>query len=117
VPRTLTHAVPIPIPWAALQKQLPGISDAYVAPGASVLLAIQSKKDDPVSGEGQTVAVALYDFSGNKLGAKLLDLPATKILMAEWATGRFVQSWTESLSTLQAQGLPAVVVRVRAASK
>jgi hypothetical protein len=117
VPRTLTHATPLPIPWAALEKQLPGISDAYVAPGASVLLAVQSKKDDPVSEEGQTVAVALYDFSGNKLGAKLLGLPATKIVMAEWATGRFVQSWTESLSALQNQGLPAVVVKVRAASK
>jgi hypothetical protein len=117
VPRTLTHAVPIPIPWAALQKQLPGLSDAYLAPGASVLLAIQSKKDDPVPDESQTVAVALYDFSGNKLGAKLLDLPATKILMAEWATGRFVQSWTESLSTLQAHGLPAVVVTAGTAAK
>jgi hypothetical protein len=117
VPRTLTHANPLPIPWAALEKQLPGISDAYVAPGSSVLLAIQSKKGDPVSEEGQTVAVALFDFSGNKLGAKLLDLPATKIVMTEWATGRFVQSWTESLSTLQSQGLPAVAVKVRAASK
>jgi hypothetical protein len=117
VPRTLTHANPLPIPWAALEKQLPGISDAYVAPGSSVLLAIQSKNGDPVSEEGQTVAVALYDFPGNKLGAKLLDLPATKIVMAEWATGRFVQSWTESLSTLQSQRLPAVVVKVRAASK
>lgn len=117
VPRTLTHAAPLPLPWAALEKQLPGISDAYVAPGASVLLAIQSTKGDAVSEEGQTVAVALYDFSGNKLGAKLLDLPATKIVMAEWATGRFVQSWTESLSALRTQGLPAVVVKLRAASK
>jgi hypothetical protein len=117
VPRTLTHAAPLPLPWAALEKQLPGISDAYAAPGASVLLAIQSTKGDPVSEEGQTVAVALYDFSGNKLGAKLLDLPATKIVLAEWATGRFVQSWTESVSALRTQGLPAVVVKLRAASK
>jgi hypothetical protein len=117
VPRTLTHAVPLPMPWAALEKQLPGISDAYVAPGASVLLAIQSTKNDPVSDESQSVAVGLFDFSGNKIGAKLLELPATKIVMAEWATGRFVQSWTESLSVLQTQGLPAVVVKVRAASK
>jgi hypothetical protein len=58
----------------------------------------------------------LFDFSGNKLGAKLLELPAAKIVMAEWATGRFVPSWTKSLSALQAQGLPAVVVKVRAAS-
>lgn len=117
VPRALTHAIPLPIPWSELEKQLPGISDAYLAPGASVLLAIQSKKGDLVPEEGQTVAVALYDFSGNKLGAKLLDLRPSKVVMAEWATGRFVQSWTESLSALQTQGLPAVVVRNRAASK
>jgi hypothetical protein len=117
VPRTLTSAVPLPVPWVALEKALPGISDAYVALGAFVLLTIQSKKDDPVSKQGQTVAVALYDFSGNKLGAKLLDLPAAQIVMAEWATGRFVQSWTKSLSAVQAQGLPAAVVKVRAASE
>lgn len=117
VPRTLTHAIPLPIPWAALEKQLPGISDAYVAPGASVLLAIHSRKGDPVSEEGQTVAVALFDFSGNKLSAKLLDLPAGKIVMAEWATGRFVQTWTDSLSELQAHGLPGAVVKLRGASK
>jgi hypothetical protein len=58
----------------------------------------------------------LYDFSGSKLGAKLLELPAKKIVMAEWAMGRFVQSWTESLSALQTQGLPAAVVKTRAAS-
>jgi hypothetical protein len=116
VPRTLTHAVAFPIPWNELEKELPGISDAYIAPGASVLLAIQSTKGDAVSEEGQTVAVALFDFSGNKLGAKLLELPAARIVMAEWTTGRFVPSWTKSLSALQAQGLPAVVVKVRAAS-
>lgn len=117
VPRTLTHAIPHPIRWTALESQLPGISDAYVAPDASVLLAIQSKRGDPGSEEPQIAAVALFDFSGNKLGAKLLDLPPTKIIMAEWATGRFVQSWTESLSALQSQGLPAAIIKLGSPSK
>jgi hypothetical protein len=117
VPRTLTHAIPHPIRWTALESQLPGISDAYVAPDASVLLAIQSKRGDPRSEEPQIAAVALFDFSGNKLGAKLLDLPPTKIIMAEWATGRFVQSWTESLSALQSQGLPAAIIKLGSPSK
>jgi hypothetical protein len=115
VPRTLTHAIPLPIPWATLEKQLPGISDAYVAPGASVLLVIQANKEPPTQ-EYRTVSVALYDFSGNKLGAKLLELPATKVVMAEWATGRFVESWSESLSALHSQGLPAAVIKLRAPS-
>jgi hypothetical protein len=116
VPRTLTHAIPLPIPWAALEKQLPGISDAYIAPGGSVLLAIQSKKGAPISEESQTVSVALFDFSGSKLGAKLLDLPPTRIVMAEWAAGRFVQSWTESLSALRSRGLAAAVIKLRVPS-
>jgi hypothetical protein len=103
-------------PWTAPETQLPGISDAYAPPGASVLLAIQSKKSDANFKEPQIVAVALFDFSGNKLGAKLLDLPPAKIVMAEWATGRFVQSWTESLSALQSQALPATIIKLRAAS-
>jgi len=116
VPRSLTHATPLPIPWTALEAQLPRISDAYVPPGASVLLAIQSKKVDPNSEVTQIVSVTLFDFSENKLGAKLLDLAPTQIVMAEWATGRFVQSWTESLSALQSRGLPAATIKLRAAS-
>ena len=116
VPRSLTHAIPLPITWTALETQLPGISDAYVPPGASVLLAVQSKKSNTNFEEPPIVSVALFDFSGNKFGAKLLDLPPTKIVMAEWATGRFVQSWTESLSALQSQGLPAATIKLRAAS-
>ena len=116
VPRSLTHAIPLPITWTALETQLPGISDAYVPPGASVLLAVQSKKSNTNFEEPPIVSVALFDFSGNKLGAKLLDLPPTQIVMAEWATGRFVQSWTESLSALQSRGLPAATIKLRAAS-
>jgi hypothetical protein len=117
VPRTLTQAIPLPIPWAALEKQLPGISDAYLAPGGSALLAIQSEKGDPVTDQGETIAVALFDFSGNKLGAKLLDLPPAKIVMVQWATGRFVPSWTESVSALQAQRLGPATIKVRVESK
>jgi hypothetical protein len=113
VPRSLTHATPLPIPWAAVETQLPGISDAHVPPGTSVLLAVQSKKNNANFEEPPIVSVALFDFSGNKLGAKLLDLPPTKIVMAEWATGRFVQSWTESL---QFQELRAATIKLRAAS-
>jgi hypothetical protein len=110
VPRLLTHAASLPVPWSALEKQLPGISDAYLSPSGSTLLAIVSKQD-PHPRQSQVVSVALFDFSGNKLGAKLLDLPTSDIVMAEWATGRYVQSWTDSLRALQTHGLPALVIR------
>lgn len=111
VPRSLTHAIPLPISWAALERQLPGISDAYVSPGASILLAVSSDKDASPDNP-RIVSVALFDFSKNTVGQKLLDLPPSKIVLAEWATGRFVQSWTDSLTALQSKGLPAVVIKV-----
>jgi len=112
VPHSLTHATPLPISWAALEKQLPGISDAYVSPGASVLLTVNFDKDSSLANP-RIVSVALFDFSKNTVGPKLLDLPPSKIVMAEWATGRFVQSWTDSLTALQSKGLPAVTIKVR----
>jgi hypothetical protein len=110
VPRSLTHAATLPVAWPALEKQLPGISDAYLSPSGSILLAIVSKQNAHPR-QSQVISVALFDFSGNKLGVKLLELPPGDIVMAEWATGRYVQSWTDSLSTLQSRGLPAPVVR------
>ncbi|HEY6269525.1 MAG TPA: hypothetical protein VIX11_14570 [Candidatus Acidoferrum sp.] len=111
VPRSLTHAVPLPVPWSALRKQLPDLADAYVSPGASVLLALQSKQD-PNSHVIQILSVALFDFSGNKLGPKLLELPPTDLVMVEWATGRFISSWTDSLTALQSHGLPSPSFKV-----
>ena len=112
VPRTLTHAVPAPIPWDALEKQLPGVTDAYLSPDSSVLLATRSK-EDPISHWVQTDYVRLFDFSGNKLGTMLLELPPGTIVMAEWATGRFVQSWTDTLTAIATRGLPAPIFKVR----
>jgi hypothetical protein len=106
VPRSLTHTAPLPIPWPALEKQLPGISDAYLSPSGSILVAIVSAQKPQ-----RVVSITLFDFSENKLGAKLLDLPPGDVVMAEWATGRFVQSWTDTLTALKSHGLPAVVVK------
>jgi hypothetical protein len=111
VPRSLTHAVPLPVPWSALKKQLPDLADAYVSPGGSVLLSLQSKQD-PNSHVIQILSVALFDFSGNRLGPKLLELPPTDLVMVEWATGRFISSWTDSLTALQSHGLPSPTFKV-----
>ena len=95
-----------------------GVSEVCEPQGGNTYkeIWVQSKKSNANFEEPPIVSVASFDFSGNKLGAKLLDLPPTKIVMAEWATGRFVQSWTESLSVLRSQGLPAATVKLRVAS-
>jgi len=105
VPRSLTHGAPLPVPWLALKKQLPAISDAYVSPSGSILVAILSAQNPE-----RVVSIALFDFSKNKLGSKLLELPAGDVVMTEWATGRFVQSWTDTLTALKSHGLPTVVL-------
>jgi hypothetical protein len=116
VPRSLTHAVPLPVPWSALEEGLPGISDVYFSPDTSVVLAIQSAPG-PASDESHVTSVGLFDFSGGRIGRKLLGLPAADIIMAEWATGRFVKGWTDSLTALQARGLPAPVLKLNVQSR
>jgi hypothetical protein len=111
VSRSVTHAGPLPASWAALQKQLPNLADAYVSPDGSVLLAFQSGQETG-SHLVQILSVALYDYSAGKVGAKLLDLPLSDLVMVQWATGRFVQSWTDSLTKLQSRGLPAPIFKV-----
>jgi hypothetical protein len=113
VPRSLTHAIPLLVPWSSLEEELPGISDAYFSPDGSVVLAIRSAPG-PASDESHVTSVGMFDFSGGKIGRKLLDLPAGDVIMAEWASGRFVQNWTESLTALQARGLRAPVLEIKA---
>jgi hypothetical protein len=112
VPSSLTHAASLPIPWPALEKQLAGISDAYFSPGDSVVLAVSSAPNAR-SCDAHATSVALFDFSGGKIGQKILDLPACSIVTAEWATGRFVKAWADSLTALQAHGLPAPILKLR----
>ena len=74
------------------------------------MLAIQATQPGTFE-QPRLTAVALYAFFGGKIGEKLLDLPPTKVVMAEWATGRFVENWTKTLTGIQATGLPAAVTR------
>jgi hypothetical protein len=116
VPRSLTHAAPLPFPWMELEKQVPNVLDAYVSPGTALVLAVVSKNDPHPTGS-QVASLALYDLSENKLGAKLLDIPPGEVVMAEWATGRFVQSWTDSLGAVQSRGLAPATVKPAVAAK
>jgi hypothetical protein len=111
VPRSVTHAAPLPVSWATLEKELPGLTDAYISPDGSVLLAIVSREDNSTH-RWEIAAVQLFDFSAHELGPKLLELPPNDVVMAEWATGRFIKSWTDSLRALASHGLPAPVYEV-----
>jgi hypothetical protein len=116
VPRSVTHATPPPVAWGELQKQMPGIWDAYFSPNGSVILAIQATQPETFE-QPRITTVALYAFSGGRIGEKLLDLPPTKIVMVEWATGRFVENWTRTLEEVQTKGLPVTAVQVDETAK
>ena len=116
VPRSMTHGAPLGIPWSDLEKQLPGIWDAYLSPEGSVLLAIRGKQV-PVTDDYQVDAITLFDFSSKKIGEKLLEIPGSKIVMAEWATGRYVQAWSETFTSLKSRGLPSPIQKVQQAPK
>ncbi len=116
VPRTLTHTASLSVPWSDLEKQLPGIWDAYLSPDGSVLLAVQGKQA-PVTNEYQAETLTLFDFSSKKIGEKLLEIPGSKVVMGEWATGRYVQAWNETLTLLQSRGLPSPIQKVQQAPK
>ena len=81
-----------------------------------MLLAIQGKQA-PVTNEYQADTVTLFDFSKKKIGEKLLEIPSSKIVMVEWATGRYVQTWSETLTLLQSRGLPSPIQKVQQAPK
>jgi hypothetical protein len=105
VSHALTHAAPLPISWAQLEQPLPGVSDAYASPDGSVLVAIQSK-EDVTNHQWRVSSIGVFGFSGNKVGAKLFDLPPSGIVMVEWATGAYVDKWTEVLSGFEKRGSP-----------
>jgi len=111
VPRALTHAAPLSIPWVELEKELPGVSDAYVSPDGSLLVAIQST-ENAANHQWRVSSVGVFEFSGNKVGAKLLDLPRADIVMVEWAGGPYVDKWTDELSGFEKRGLPRPSVTV-----
>ncbi len=111
VPRALTHAAPLSIPWAELEKELPGVSDAYASPDGSVLVAIQSKEDRS-NHEWRVSSIGIFDFSGNKVSAKFLDLPPTAIMMVEWATAAYVAKWADVLSGFEKRGVPRPLIAV-----
>lgn len=115
VPRSITHAAPLPVSWATLERKLSGLADAYISPDGSVLLTIVSKEDNSTH-QWEISGVRLFDFSRHEVGPKLLDLRPNEVVMAEWATGRFVQSFTDFLTALSAHGLPAPVSEVPDAS-
>jgi hypothetical protein len=111
MPRSLTGEPPLPA-WliSNLKKQSAknALLDAWISPEGSLLIQKRSEAS-PGTTAYQTKEVGVFDSSGEKIGTKMLDLPAHAIVMVQWATGRFVDQWLSALRAA-ANGLPASVM-------
>lgn len=78
------------IPWQTVKETVPSAIDAFTSPNRDIALIID--KD----------AIYIYPIRGELLENRLLQkIPLQQgeaVVMAEWATGPYVERWTEALS-------------------
>lgn len=104
LPIRLTGDIPTPIPWRPLRSKIEGIADAYVSPSSDLLIAVLHSE------------TSFYDLRGGVPGKLLLKLPASGIVMVQWAMGTHVPAWTAQIVDFAGQHLPEPVVRVKSSS-
>ena len=85
--------------WASLQRQITGLQDAFTSPEGDLIVAVTKSQ------------IEIYSLKGRRVGHRLLALPADRVVMVQWATGKYVGKWAEGLHVWQQKGLPPVVVR------
>jgi len=107
LPASLTGDMSAVFDWKrlqSLQSKADPIADAYVSPAGDLLIAVSHSE------------TRFFELRGGGPGKLLLRLPASGIVMAQWATGTHVQDWTEKISALAKQHLPEPGMRVKPAS-
>ena len=90
-----------PVDWPAVQKAVPDATDAFRSERGDLLIVVGAHE------------IVAFTPSANGFGeAKLrIPLPETEnhAVMAEWATGVYVQRWTMAVNMLARQAVPPVV--------
>ena len=84
--------------WQYIKDRVPDAADAFTSPNRDMALVITKTK------------LLVYSISGGQLGSEALariDLqPGTSVIMAEWATGSYVDSWEKAFLANGAQSQP-----------
>jgi len=107
LPGSLTGDVSSAFDWRrlqSLQSKADPIADVYVSPAGDLLIATSHSE------------TRFFELRAGVPGKLLLTLPSSGIVAAQWATGAHIQDWTEKISALAIQHLPAPVMRVKPAS-
>ena len=85
--------------WASLERQLRGLRDAFTSPAGDLLVAIRESQ------------VEIYALRGQKVGDKLVALPADRVVMVQWAAGKYVDGWVKEMQTWEKKTLPPPMIR------
>ena len=119
MPRRLTMDPPLPA-WLATilrrQSTAETVLDGWISPDGSFLLEERLAAITPGTTVYTVREAAAFALSEEKIGSLALILPAQRIIMVQWASGRFVDQWVSALGTF-AKALPAAVVKVTAHSE
>ncbi len=86
------------VPWTAVKDRVPDASDAYTSPNKDVAVVLSESR------------LYVYALADGKLG----DIPLARIkldkgesvIMAEWATGVYVDNWEESFMKNDVRRIP-----------
>ena len=82
--------------WAALSKQIRGLTDAFTSPGGDMVIV------------RATDSLFMYLGESEKLGRRIgaVPFPDRKIVMLQWARGRNVARWNKEIDAMLKRGLP-----------
>ena len=79
------------ISWNEVKSRIPDAVDAYTSPNKDIALIISNDN------------IKVYEMNGNELSSKALyKIPIKKsesIIMAEWATGDYLEKWTKEINS------------------
>ena len=99
LPRQLVGYDTLRTAWASLARQIPGLKDAFTSPTGDLLVAVMESQ------------IEIYNMNAQQVGSELLALPADRLVMVQWATGKYVEAWLRDLQSWQRRGLPSSALR------
>ena len=88
-PKELVNYDELLIPWNKIKSQIPEAMDAFTSPNGDIILIITRNN------------ILIYPIENGEIKLKELSRikinPSDEIIMAEWATGRYVNLWEEEV--------------------
>jgi hypothetical protein len=84
--------------WVSLQRQIAGWQDAFTSPMGDLIVGVANSHID------------IYSLEGQRVGRWLLGLPADRVVMVQWATGKYAGKWAEELQKWQQRGLSPSII-------